>query len=297
MGISIPALRQLLELQNFRALQGDILLLGRMSPMFTTRKFLRILRQHGFQSDIVISNKNYSDIFKHNPNDIEIFKAIGFKNVYSLDVSAYEGADFVLDLNKPLPEKFNKKFDFIYDGGTLEHVFDFPQALKNLHAMLNVGGFILHENPANNFVDHGFYQFSPSVYFDYYKQNHYEIIISRLCRVYRAKNRRYLGFNYLPNKFEKQSYGGWGNHLLCNFFVVKKLQVSTSGLIPNQSRYQEIFWQKENTQAEENLQDWRKKLQLRYPKTRYWYVRIRRAVTDYRKTILPINAPRHDIKL
>ena len=176
-------------------------------------------------------------------------------------------------------------------------LFRSPQALSNLHELLNVGGFILHENPANNFVDHGFYQFSPSVYFDYYTRNNYEIIISRLCRVYRSKNRRYLGFDYLPNKFERQSYGGWGRKLLCNFFVVKKISDSTSGLIPNQSRYKDIFWQEETSTTEINPLNWRQNLKLKYPKTRYWYVRVRRSIIDFRNIILPIRKPRHDSKL
>ena len=81
--------------------------------MFTTRKFLRTLHQNGIQNENISISKDYSDIFRHNPNDVEIFKAIGFTNVFSIDVSPYEGADFVLDLNKPLPQNFNKKFDFI----------------------------------------------------------------------------------------------------------------------------------------------------------------------------------------
>ena len=77
----------------------------------------------------------------------------------------YEGADIVHDLNRPLPQSLHGSFDVVLDGGLLEHVFNFPMALKNSMEMVKVGGHLLLIAPANNNFGHGFYQFSPELFF------------------------------------------------------------------------------------------------------------------------------------
>ena len=71
-------------------------------------------------------------------------------------------------MNNPLPEKLLKNYDTVIDGGCLEHIFNVPQALKNCSFLLKPGGQIIHILPANNFCGHGFYQFSPELFFCVY---------------------------------------------------------------------------------------------------------------------------------
>jgi SAM-dependent methyltransferase len=241
--------------------------------------------------------QSYEEIFRHNPTDIELFKAIGFSNVFSLDVSPYEGADFVWDLNYPVGNELAGRFDFIYDGGTIEHIFNFPQVLENLHKLLKPEGYIFHENPANNFVDHGFYQFSPSVFHDYYTANGYQIVSSLLCRVHKRKNKSYRAFNYTPVRFEHRSYGGWGRAVLSNVVVVKKLASSSTGLIPQQSRYLEIFWDKRVPITNRNSDGWKKRLATSFPKIRYWYVRLRRPTSEFFSQLRSFYPEKSDFKL
>jgi hypothetical protein len=294
MGISLPALRHLISLTKINAIQGEILLLGRMSPMFTTKQLKNTLKNSGLNSDFKFSQSDYSNIYRHNPQDFEIFESLGFSKVYSLDASSYENVDFVHDLNLPLPSNFSKKFDFIYDGGTLEHIFNLPQVLCNLHLLLRDGGYIFHESPANNFVDHGFYQISPTLYFDYYTTNKYEVVNSMICQVYKKKNKKYKVFEYLPLKFETFSYGGWKNALLCSIFVVRKNINSTSGHIPQQSRYQELFWKDDMQFGSPDFSNWRYRWGHRFPKLRYWYVRFRRLIIDTFYITLPKRKPKPD---
>jgi len=297
MGISIPSLRHLLSLKKIGAIQGDILLLGRMSPQFSTRRFKKTLDRLAIPYRDTFQERGFDEIFRHNPTDIEVFKAIGFSNVFSLDVNGYENADFVWDLNFPINKELRSRFDFVYDGGTIEHIFNFPQVLQNLHDLLKPEGFIFHENPANNFVDHGFYQFSPSVFYDYYSANNYELISSLLCRVSRRKNRSYRAFRYLPVRFESKSYGGWGRAMLSNIVVVKKHSLSSSGKLPQQSRYTEIFWQNRDSDDLAKDLSWKKNLALRFPRIRYWYVRFRRPTLEYISGIFSKIPRRPDFKL
>ena len=100
---------------------------------------------------------DYSESFLH-----------GFLNVASLtiiDISPYEGADTIHDLNQPLPESLQGRFDAVIDSGSLEHIFNFPTAIANLMKLLKVGGTIFITTPANDLCGHGFYQFSPELMF------------------------------------------------------------------------------------------------------------------------------------
>ena len=93
------------------------------------------------------------------------FELLGATEVVSIDASSYEGASLIHDLNDPIPDSWKGRFSAVVDGGSLEHVFDFPRALRNAIELLAVGGHFLSIAPANNFMGHGFYQFSPELYF------------------------------------------------------------------------------------------------------------------------------------
>ena len=90
---------------------------------------------------------------------------LGASKVDSLDASAYEGSTIVHDLNVPLPDALRASFSVVLDSGTLEHVFDFPQALRNCLDAVSVGGHFITITPSNNQLGHGFYQFSPELFY------------------------------------------------------------------------------------------------------------------------------------
>lgn len=92
-----------------------------------------------------------------------ILLALGATEVVSMDASGYENADIIHDLNKPIPAELEGAFDTVIDGGTLEHVFHLPNALTNVARMVKVGGRFLGISPANNWLGHGLYQFSPEL--------------------------------------------------------------------------------------------------------------------------------------
>ncbi|NUZ06990.1 hypothetical protein [Piscinibacter koreensis] len=97
--------------------------------------------------------------------------AFGASQVDSIDASPYENATFVHDMNRPLAAGSAPlgAYDAVLDFGCLEHVFDFPTAWRNCVAACKVGGHLLHALPANNLLGHGFYQFSPELFFSLYR--------------------------------------------------------------------------------------------------------------------------------
>jgi SAM-dependent methyltransferase len=94
-----------------------------------------------------------------------VLELLGALTVDSLDFSDYEQATIVHDINERVADALKERFSCVFDGGTLEHVFDFPRAIRNAMEMVAVGGHFLGVGPVNNLPGHGFYQFSPELYF------------------------------------------------------------------------------------------------------------------------------------
>lgn len=104
-------------------------------------------------------------------------EALGAIEIRSFDSSAYEGATNIHDFNSPIEESFKHRFTAVIDAGTLEHIFNFPVAIRNCMEMVEVGGHFIGITPANNFLGHGFYQFSPELFFRVFSQpNGFRII-------------------------------------------------------------------------------------------------------------------------
>ncbi|MBX9633729.1 MAG: class I SAM-dependent methyltransferase [Magnetospirillum sp.] len=165
------------------------------------------------------------------------FRMLGFSQVTEIEhPSTCEDGCVPLDLNQgETPAQLIDCADAVFDFGTSEHVFNTPNLLAHMGRILKPGGFVLHHTPANNQVNHGFYQFSPTLYFDYYQANAYDSEI------------------YLLNHFEqphdiKQQFSPlssddcWremktGEQKVMNLFSARKTAVSTIGRAPVQAIY------------------------------------------------------------
>jgi hypothetical protein len=106
-----------------------------------------------------------------------LLRRLGARDTHSFDYSAYQSATHTHDMNVPIPDALKEQYTAVLDGGTLEHVFNFPVAIKNCMEMVKVGGHYLAITPANNFFGHGFYQFSPELYFTVLaEENGFEVV-------------------------------------------------------------------------------------------------------------------------
>jgi SAM-dependent methyltransferase len=159
MGLDINSVQFLILARKEGVELGDVLTLGRQDLNVYPSRMRALLAKHGYPTEAF--DPSQADTGFAEP----VFKALGAKNVFSLDASDFEGANVVHDLNQPLPEKLRERFDLVYDGGTLEHVFNYPLALKNCMEMLRPGGCFISHTIANNWCGHGFYQFSPELFF------------------------------------------------------------------------------------------------------------------------------------
>ncbi|MBA2605310.1 MAG: hypothetical protein H0U96_00380 [Acidobacteria bacterium] len=145
-------------------------------------KFLFSARERNvdFHKSLMLGNQAFqffnsdyqslSDTFRLNNFDqietgAEFLRFLGAEEVSSMDISDYEGAAILHDLNKPIGAELKEKFTLVLDGGTLEHVFNFPTALANAMEMVETGGHLIVITGGNNFLGHGFYQFSPELFY------------------------------------------------------------------------------------------------------------------------------------
>ncbi len=59
-----------------------------------------------------------------------LFEYLGANKAHALDYSDYEKPTVTHDMNEPLPEHLKSRYTVVLDGGSLEHVFNFPVAIK-----------------------------------------------------------------------------------------------------------------------------------------------------------------------
>ena len=60
----------------------------------------------------------------------KLFHYLGYSSYTELDI--HQRADLVYDLNYPIPKRLYLQYDLIWDIGTLEHIMNVNQAMKNI---------------------------------------------------------------------------------------------------------------------------------------------------------------------
>lgn len=166
MGVSVAIFLQLAELGTRIAPPGASVMLGRQAVRYRPRhrhlyrRALKHPKYEGLAPEDLMDESGYAE---------RLFEKLGFGAIQTMDFSAYEGAQIIHDLNRPVPARLHDSFEFIFDGGTLEHVFNVPQAFENVFNMLRPGGTFVSATPFNGWPGHGFYQFQPDLVWSFWK--------------------------------------------------------------------------------------------------------------------------------
>lgn len=245
MGIPRGTARLLLDEAKARPFSGSVLLLGRGSVYFDGGE----LEGWAAEQGVPLASAPDPEL-SHDPvlaatgclGDRTLFRRLGFSEVRTLDVSAWEGAEILHDLNLPVPPALEGRFDVVFEAGTLQHVFDTPRALANVHRLLKVGGRAIHGMaPSTNHVDHGFHMFSPTLFHDFYSANGWRLDAFFLCEFVAAWARgrfasgRWTIYRYEPGCLDELAYGGFGARQLALFVVATKTAESSADVAPQQS--------------------------------------------------------------
>jgi len=154
MGYTFNSLSRVLGQENlFRG--KKILTLGTLHP-FLNKHEARILAQRGVFANVP------KERFSHHL----FVEVLGATSCHSLDVSDYQQCEIICNLNQPIAQAHIGQYDVVFDGGTLEHLSNLAMALGNIFGLLRLSGIYYFGGPCNNWVDHGFFQFSPTFYSD-----------------------------------------------------------------------------------------------------------------------------------
>ncbi|MBI3563089.1 MAG: hypothetical protein HY080_15375 [Gammaproteobacteria bacterium] len=258
MGINRSAVKVFLYEGQRRGLLGRLLTLGRQDVYITAEELRATMAEFGKRpvQEIAHSLSKKTSFAKSDfISDEYLFSALGFSECKALDASSYEDADYVFDLNRiDTPEALVDRWDTIFDGGTIEHVFHLPNALSNIFRLLRIGGRVVHIAPSSNHIDHGFYMFSPTFFWDYYNANNYEI---NVCQVFRYTQDLYAGAwqvcDYVPGSLTRVSMGKLDDALYGVILIATKTPNSTFDVIPQQGLYAENLWKSKSTNVADAL--------------------------------------------
>jgi hypothetical protein len=246
-GISRSAVRALLHEAKRAEFRGRILSLGRQDIFVTRPQFIETMRDFGIEparhAERLLSRKVSEANLKY-ISDEYLFHALGFSECKSLDASGYEDADIVFDMNKPkTPADLVNQWDVVFDGGTIEHIFHIPNVMANIFRFLKIGGRIIHMAPSSNHMDHGFYMFSPTLFWDYYMANGFDI---NVCQVFRYTTdwltELWEFSDYIPGRLTRISLGGLDDAIYGVFVIATKTEESTCDVVPQQGMYKEGRW-------------------------------------------------------
>ena len=101
------------------------------------------------------------------PDSRWLLPRLGVKKLDVLDITQWRGDEIVGDLNKPMTLE---PYDLVLDHGTIEHCMNIGQALMNVASFVKKGGLVLH-GPPMSMLNHGFYNVSPTLFYDFYVRN------------------------------------------------------------------------------------------------------------------------------
>jgi SAM-dependent methyltransferase len=238
MGYNKAVLRLMIRSFRDEECSGRVLTFGRNGVDASYQDLLEMFR---------LEKKNHRTL---EPSEIELdpltqfgnsihqdvfFKLLGFTEVHSVDYFDNEKPTFVLDLNKKIPASMEERYDLVSDAGTLEHCFDVKEVLFNTVRLLKPGGFVCFHTPMSGLVDHGFYNFSPTLFWDFYGKNGFERMQMSILEEY--SNRSIRRYDYDPgiaeivgDLFKKSGI----------FFVARKRALSEIR-VPIQGYYRSTF--------------------------------------------------------
>lgn len=172
------------------------------------------------------------------------FKNMGYAVTDSIDNSAYENATIIHNLNLPLRFQGNQ-YNYVLDGGTIEHIFNCPQVCENIINVMEVGGIYCSVTVNNNFSGHGIYQFSPEFFLSAFTPKYGMEVLELYLAEVNADREQWI---------DVKSFNGWRNNTQINtqnsvyiIAIIRKISNERESLLlnpPNQYSYESVDWNK-----------------------------------------------------
>ena len=183
-GIAPYVAEAIIREHKYRAIRGDVLLLGRQTMQFSPQHAADMIKAVGLvpavlsDDDSVIDRRTWKAEGQRYIRDDAFFRLLGVPAISAVDHSRYEGAEIIHDLNKPIPSDMENSADFILDGSTLDNLFSPATAIQSVARMLRPGGRFLSVN-SQSFDSDSYSLTNPYWFLDFFIVNRFTD-----CRVY-----------------------------------------------------------------------------------------------------------------
>jgi SAM-dependent methyltransferase len=165
MGIDLNSVQLLIQAQKSGVSFRKIATLGRQRLLGDRDVLVSVLRRSGYEVPASLARKLMDPETEYAE---DFLRLLGAERICAIDFSDFEGAQMLHDMNYPIPDSLIDSFDLVLDGGTLEHIFDLPNSLRNAAQMVRPNGWFISLTQTNNFCGHGFYQFSPELFYRFF---------------------------------------------------------------------------------------------------------------------------------
>jgi len=176
MGFHSVSTEVLLQEHKHRPITGRALMIGRQNTILTEHEVRDLLSHHGIPVRDIAWEVDTTTIHQvgkaAHVTDRCFFAAFTDCTVEALDISDYEGAEIVHDMTTPLPAHLHGQFDLVFDGSSLDNIFDPALALMNMHRLLKPGGRLVLINFSNSHPT-AYTKLSPDWYMDFFAFQEY----------------------------------------------------------------------------------------------------------------------------
>lgn len=237
-GIEYSLFKQLRE-QNAVPLGGDVLELGEanwygdVDVKLLGQDIYRFVpegdRQEVFRYlDEIVAAKRPGMLF-------EIAKVFWrtFLQPCTMTAIDFDGTEQALKLDLNTPIDLERQFQLVLNLGTAEHVFNVGQVFKTIHDHTAPGGVMVHGLPFSGWVDHGFFNFNPTFYWDLAAANGYTMMAAIYTEL---KPLKLVQLQQRESIHEMARQGLLGNNSLI-YVVLRKPDLNSDFRIPFQGYY------------------------------------------------------------
>lgn len=252
MGLSVRDIKYIIKIVDKYKIQGPLLTLGNQDMYATYQQIIAWMKDYNCKQSVP-SSIDYSTSAGTAKINAEAKKYIHAKTFfellgipaeqyYDVDKFDFDKPKILFDMQDEVAHELCDKFNFILDSGTLEHIFDVKQVLSNIVKMTRLNGYVLHIIPTHNFVNHGFYQYCPTLFDDFYTANGFKIVESYIVEIKQFCNRFY-------KYSQKQDYLGMylsPAKRYVSIFLVQKIKEQSKIVNPDQYLYSMLA---KNTEA------------------------------------------------
>lgn len=242
MGLIPTYCRLLLRLHKQLGFKGPVLTLGNQDVWASHEQLKQFFREADCEWHEAEVFPHTSKHFRERSEASDFvhartfFQMMGISEYYDLDKFSIDVPQILHDLNEPVPTELHHKFNLVIDGGTIEHIFDVRQVMENILRMCNQDGWVVHITPSSNYIDHGFYSFSPCFFYDFYRANGFD---NFTCYVLQAEPQDF----YAKCSLVEYSYGMDLSSFVdptkisIVFFAAQRVSCSDAISIPIQGSY------------------------------------------------------------